>query len=120
MRFYWYSRLSLREMDQQFKYGGTIIYGDSYLEFLFRHFKVFRLQAILHDAAAALRANSGKGPGYCYMIERGPIHVCSVRDRITLLPLRKNLSALHFQFCRFLKQYVFDCTRYTANKEKHN
>ena len=59
-------------MDQQFKYGGTIIYGDSYLEFLFRHFKVFRLQAILHDAAAALRANSGKGPGYCYMIERGP------------------------------------------------
>ena len=29
------SRLSLREMDQKFKIGGTIGYGDSYLEFSF-------------------------------------------------------------------------------------
>ena len=41
-------------------------------EFLFRHFKVFRLHAKLHDAAGAVRAHSSKGPGYCYMIERGP------------------------------------------------
>ena len=66
------SRLSLREMDQKFKFGGNIGYGDSYLEFLFRHFKVFRLHAILHDAAGAVRTRSGKGPGYCYMIGRGP------------------------------------------------
>ena len=66
------SRFSLREMDQKFKVGGTIGYGDSYFEFLFRHFKVFRLQAILHDAAGAVRTHSGKGPGYCYMIGRGP------------------------------------------------
>ena len=65
-------RLSLREMDQELKFGGTIGYGDSYLEFVFRHFKVFTLHAILHDAAAAVRAHSGKGPGYCYMIGRGP------------------------------------------------
>ena len=45
--FCWDSRLSLREMDQQFKFCGTIGYGDSYLEFLFRHFKIFRLHAIL-------------------------------------------------------------------------
>ena len=70
--FCWDSRISLREMDQKFKFGGTIGYGDSYLEFLFRHFKVFRLHAILHNAAGAVRAHSGKEPGYCYMIGRGP------------------------------------------------
>ena len=66
------SRLSLREMHQKFKFGATIGYGDSFLEFLFRHFKVFRLHAILHDAAGAERADTGKGPGYCYMMGRGP------------------------------------------------
>ena len=66
--FYRYSGLSLPEMDQKFKFGGTIGYRDSYLEFLFRHCKVFSLHATLHDAAGAVRAHSGKGPGYCYMI----------------------------------------------------
>ena len=42
------------------------------MELLFRHFKIFRLQAILHEAAGAVRAHSGKGPGYCYMLGRGP------------------------------------------------
>ena len=70
--FYWDSRLSLREMDQKFKFGGFIAYGKPYMEFLFRHFKIFRLHAILHDAAGAVRAYSGEGLGYCYMIERGP------------------------------------------------
>ena len=70
--FCWDSRFSLGEMDQKFKFGGTIGFGDSNLEFLFRHFKVFRLHAILHDAAGAVRAHSGKGPGYCYLIGRGP------------------------------------------------
>ena len=70
--FCWDSRLSLREMAQNFKFGGTIGYEVSYLEFLFRHFKKFRIHAILHVAAAAVRAHSGKGPGYCYMIGRGP------------------------------------------------
>ena len=49
--FCWDSRPALREMDQKFKFRGTIGYGDSYLEFLFRHFKVIRLHAILRDAA---------------------------------------------------------------------
>ena len=70
--FCWDSRLSLREMDQKFKFGETIGYGNSYLEILFPHFKIFILHAILHDAAGAARAHSGKGPGYCYMIGRGP------------------------------------------------
>ena len=59
-------------MDQKFIFGGTIGYGESYLEFLFRHFKIIRIHAKRHDAAGALRAHNGKGPGYCYMIGRGP------------------------------------------------
>ena len=86
-RFCWDSRLSLREMDGKFKFGGTIAYGDSYLEFLFRHFKVFRPYATLHDAAGTVRAHSGKGPGCCYMIGRGP-NSC----------LLGHVTALHFAF----------------------
>ena len=70
--FCWDFRLSLREMDQKFKFGRTIGYGDSHLDSIFRYSKVFRLHAILHDAAGAVRVHSGKGPGYCYMIGRGP------------------------------------------------
>ena len=70
--FVWDSRLSLREMDQKFNIVGTIGYGDSYLDSVFRYSKVFRLHAILHDAAGAVRLKIGEGPGYWYMIGRGP------------------------------------------------
>ena len=70
--FFWDSRLSLCEMDQKFKFRGLVGYGNSCLDSLFRYSKVFRLHAILHDAAGAVRSHSGKGPGYCYMIGRGP------------------------------------------------
>ena len=105
----WDFRHSLREMNQKIKFGGTIGYGDSYLEFLFRQFKVVRLHAMLHDAAGAVRAHSGKGPGYCYMIGRGP-NSCLLGHVTGLLLCRKTLSSHHFQLCRPLKQYVFDCT----------
>ena len=61
--FCWDSRLSLREMNQEYKFGGTIHYCVSYSEFFFQPFKVFRLHAILHDFAGAVRVHSGKGPG---------------------------------------------------------
>ena len=70
--FCWDSGISLREMDQKYKFGGLIGYGNSYLDSVFRYSKVFRLHAILHDAAGAVRTHSGKGPRYCYMIGRGP------------------------------------------------
>ena len=70
--FCWDSRLSLCEMDQRFVFGGLIGYGNSSLDSVIRYSKLFRLHAILHDAAGALRAHSGKGPGYCYMTGRGP------------------------------------------------
>ena len=61
----WGSRISLREMDQKSKFGGTIGYGNSFWEFLFGHFKIFRLHAKLHDASGAVRSHKGKSPGYC-------------------------------------------------------
>ena len=70
--FCWDSRLALPEKDQKFNFGGTIGYGDSYLDSVFRYSKVFILHAILHDAAGAVRLQTGKEPGYCYMIGRGP------------------------------------------------
>ena len=75
--FCWDSGLSLREMDQKFKFGGLIGYGNSSLDSVFRYSKVFRLHAILHDAAGAVRSHSGKGRAYCYIIGRGPIS-CSL------------------------------------------
>ena len=66
--FSWASGLSLREMDQKFNFGGLFGYGNSYLDSVFRYSKVFRLHAILNDTAGAVRAHSGEGPGYCYMI----------------------------------------------------
>ena len=69
--FCWDFRNFLREMDQKLNLVEPLVMGPRTWS-LFRHFKVFRLNAILHDAAGAVRAHSGKGPGYCYMIGRGP------------------------------------------------
>ena len=70
--FCWDSRFFLHEKAQKFIFVGLIGYGNSYLDSVFRYFKVFRVHAILHDAAGAVRSHSSKGPGYCYMIGRGP------------------------------------------------
>ena len=77
------SRLYLREMDQKFKSGRTLVMGTRTWIF-FHHFKVFILHAILQDAAGAVRAQSGKVAGYRYMIGRGPIS-CLLNQVIGLL-----------------------------------
>ena len=108
----WESRHSLCEKDQNIKFGGTIGYRDSYLEFLFCHFKVFILDAILHDAAAAVPAHGGKGPGYCYMIARGA-NSCLLGNVTELLfCFYVKLSALHFQLYQLLKQFVLHYKRF--------
>ena len=89
-------------MDQKFLFGGSIGYGDSYLEFTFRHFKVFRRHAIVHDAAGAVGAQIGEGPGYCWT--RTKFMFAWSHDWTTHLPLRKTLFTFHFQICRLLKQ----------------
>ena len=70
--FCWDSGPSSHEMDQKFQFGGLIGYGHSYLDSVFLYSEVSKLHAILHDAAGAVQAHSGEGPGYCYMIGRGP------------------------------------------------
>ena len=80
-------------MDQNLTFGETIRYGDSYLELFFRHFWFFRLHAILHDAAGAVRAHSGKGTGFCYMTRRGP-NSCLLGQVIGLL------------FCLYVKIFL--------------
>ena len=72
MCYIWNDKVSLQEMDQKFPCGGLTGYGMSYLDSILFHSKVFRLNAILHDAAGALRSHSGKRPSYCYMIRQGP------------------------------------------------
>ena len=52
--FCWHSGLSLREMDQIFNFGRPIGYGIFCLDSVFRYSEVFRLHAILYDAAGAL------------------------------------------------------------------
>ena len=71
--FGWDARIFLREMDIKPRFGGTIGSWDAHLEFLLCHFKVFRLHAKQHYAAEAERVRSGKDPGYCNMIARGPV-----------------------------------------------
>ena len=58
--FCWDSGIFLREMDQKFKFGGLIAYGNSYLDSVFRQSKLFRPHAILHNAAGAVRAHSAE------------------------------------------------------------
>ena len=65
-------KISLREMNELYPHGGLIGYADSYLDSVLRYSKVFRLHAILHDAAGAVYTEKRKGRGYCYMIGRGP------------------------------------------------
>ena len=77
--FCWDARLSSREMDQKIKFGGTIGYGDSYLEFLFRHFKVITIPAILHDAAGARRHTVAKVQVTVTWFDEDQIHDCLVK-----------------------------------------
>ena len=58
--FFWVSGICLREMEQKFNTGGLIGYGNSCLDSVFRYSKVFRRNAMLHDAAGAVRAHTGK------------------------------------------------------------
>ena len=68
----WDENINLEEINQKFPHGGLIGYGNSFLDFFFDRLKVFRLHAILHDSAGAVKATTSKGPGYCYMLPNFP------------------------------------------------
>ena len=91
--YYWDGTSSLREVDHTFSHGGKIGYGDSYLDSVFRYSKVFRLHAILNDAAGAVRLRTCKRPGHCYIIGRGP-NICLLGHVTGLL------------FCLYVKNFL--------------
>ena len=71
--FCWVTRLFSRDMDQNFKFSENNGYGDSYLEFFSRHFKVFNWTTRKTTWCCwSRRAHSSKGPGCCYITGRGP------------------------------------------------
>ena len=106
----------LGEIDQKRNFGGLNGYGNSYLGSVFRYSKVFRLHAVLHDAAGAVRAHSNKGPGYCHMTGRGPnsCFLGHVTGLLFCLYVKIFLPSI-FNCVTFLKQYVLHCTRFRAN-----
>ena len=68
----WDQNINLEEIDQNFPHGGLIGYGNSILDFFLARSKVFRLHAILHNSAGAIKATTNQGPGYCYMLPQFP------------------------------------------------
>ena len=96
--FCWESIFSLSEMVQKFPFCGLIGYGNSYLDSKSCYSKVFRLHAILHDAAGAVRTPSGKRPDNCCMIGRGS-NSC----------LPGHVTGLFFCFCvKFFLPSIFN------------
>ena len=68
--FRWDARLFLRETDQKLKFWWNYWLWGSYLEIF--PSEIFRPQAIIHDAAGAVKSHSGKSFGYCYIFGPGP------------------------------------------------
>ena len=78
------------------------------MDAVFCYSKVFRLHAIIHDAAGAVRAHSGKGPGYSHMIGRGPssclfVHVTGLHFCLYVkIFLPSNFNSVDFRNSMFL------------------
>ena len=64
--------INLKEKDQKFPFGGRIGDGNSCMDYFIANSKIFRLLAILHDAAGSVNSTTYKGPGYCYVLPRFP------------------------------------------------
>ena len=115
--FCWDSRLFLREMDQKFKFGGTIGYGDSYLEFLFRHSKYLDYTQYYMMLLKQCGHIVVKDLATVIWLDEAKFLLAWSCDLTTLLPLRKILSTVHLHLRRLLKQYFFDCISYRAKGE---
>lgn len=60
--------INLRDVNDFAEFGGLIGPGNSCLDKYFRHFKLFRLHAIFHDAFGFMKSNYDVGPGYVYAL----------------------------------------------------
>ena len=115
--FYWDTSLCLCGMDQKYKFGGLIGWLWKFLFGLF----ISLLQSI-QTKRNITRCCWNSSITYWQRTwlllhdwTRTKFMFAWSRDWTALLTLRKNLSTLHFQHCRFLKEYVLHCTRYRAN-----
>ena len=93
-----FPEVDLELVDSACKYGGKIGINNSKLDLIFRHSKIFRLHAILHDAAGYMKSTAGynKGPGYCYMLPNWKLTNSCYLGHVTGL-----------LFCLYLK--IFQC-----------
>ena len=84
------------ERTKNFNLVEPLVMGDSYMDFVFCHSKVFKLQALLLDAAGAMQSHSGKCHGYFYMIRRGPncFLLCHVTGLIFCLQVKPSLPII--------------------------
>ena len=62
--------VDLEVVNERAPFGGIIGIGNSKLENIFGNFKIFKLHAVLLDAAGFMRTNYSKGPGYIYFSNR--------------------------------------------------
>lgn len=63
-----YPKVDLEIVNDVTPYGGIIGVNNSSLDCYLKHFKIFRLHAILHDAAGYMKTVYNKGPGYSYVL----------------------------------------------------
>ena len=88
----WDGKFLLREVLKTFMLTGSIGYGNSYLEFIFCHFGVFRLHAILHNVVIKVQSQSGTGLVYSCTFGSGPNSCVLVHMIGILLGLYVKLS----------------------------
>ncbi len=69
-------KVDLDVANEKCPYGGLIGIGKSRLDNYLRRYKIFRLHAILHDAAGFMKRYSDSGPGYCYACPYVKINSC--------------------------------------------
>ena len=65
--------VNLWDINDMAEFGGLIGPGNSILDKYFKHFKIFRLHAIFHDAFGFMKSNFDLGPGYVYALSHKPI-----------------------------------------------
>ena len=72
------NEVDIEEINELVPFGGLIGPGNSGLDAWFKHFKIFRLHAIFHDAFGFMRSNFSIGPGYVYALTEKPIFANSM------------------------------------------
>ena len=112
--FCWDSRLSLREMDQKFKFGGTIGYDDSFWSSYFvisKYSDYIQYYMMLQEQYRRIVV---KGLATATWLDEDQSELSWDTWLGYSFSLRKTLSADHFQLQRVLKQYVQHFSRYWA------